>query len=316
MDVALGICLGIGLSAACGFRVFVPMFIMSLASKAGYLDPADGFGWMSSWGAVTAFGTATVLETGAYYIPWLDNLLDSVTTPAAIIAGAVATASVVTGTDPLIQWSAAPDRRCRRRGNRAVVVGRPAGRFDTRHRRPRQLRGGDDRARGSGRAVGHRHAAAGLRRNHRGGTDSGCVVTAIPPVGQAANDGGVSASHLPLPFAWFLATLLRHYSIHTLDYMAELRFEWNIRKSEANKRKHGVTFEEARTVFFDDHALLNADPDHSDEEDRFVLLGMSSEWRLLLVCHCYRERDDCIRLISARKATRAERKQYNDRKSL
>jgi hypothetical protein len=107
MDVALGICLGIGLSAACGFRVFVPMFIMSLAAKAGYLDLADSFGWMSSWGAVTAFGTATVLETGAYYIPWLDNLLDSVTTPAAIIAGAVATASVVTGTDPLIQWSAA-----------------------------------------------------------------------------------------------------------------------------------------------------------------------------------------------------------------
>jgi hypothetical protein len=107
MDVALGICLGIGLAAACGFRVFVPMFAMSLAAKAGYLDLANGFGWMDSWGAITAFGTATVLETAAYYIPWLDNLLDAATTPAAIIAGAVATAAVVTGVDPLVQWTAA-----------------------------------------------------------------------------------------------------------------------------------------------------------------------------------------------------------------
>jgi hypothetical protein len=107
MDVALGICLGIGLSAACGFRVFVPMFIMSLASKAGYLDLADGFDWMGSWAAIVAFGTATALETGAYYIPWLDNVLDSATTPAAIVAGAVTTAAVVTGADPLVQWSAA-----------------------------------------------------------------------------------------------------------------------------------------------------------------------------------------------------------------
>jgi hypothetical protein len=107
MDVALGICLGIGLSAACGFRVFVPMFLMSLAAKAGYMDLADGFRWMDSWGAITAFGTATVLETGAYYIPWLDNLLDSVTTPAAVIAGVIATAACVTDADPLLQWSAA-----------------------------------------------------------------------------------------------------------------------------------------------------------------------------------------------------------------
>ncbi|MBA3313539.1 MAG: DUF4126 domain-containing protein [Planctomycetaceae bacterium] len=107
MDIALGICLGIGLSAACGFRVFVPMFFMSIAARAGYMDLAEGFDWMSSWGAVIAFGTATVLETGAYYIPWLDNLLDSATTPAAVIAGVVATAASITDADPLIQWSAA-----------------------------------------------------------------------------------------------------------------------------------------------------------------------------------------------------------------
>ncbi|MDQ3333503.1 MAG: DUF4126 domain-containing protein, partial [Planctomycetota bacterium] len=77
------------------------------AARAGYMDLAEGFDWMSSWGAVIAFGTATVLETGAYYIPWLDNLLDSATTPAAVIAGVVATAASITDADPLIQWSAA-----------------------------------------------------------------------------------------------------------------------------------------------------------------------------------------------------------------
>ena len=95
--------------------------------------------------------------------------------------------------------------------------------------------------------------------------------------------------------------------------MSELRFEWDQRKSAANKRKHGVSFEEAATVFSDENALLIADPVHSDEEDRFVLLGLSASLRTLVVCHCYRKRGDVIRVISARKATRDERGLYEQR---
>jgi uncharacterized protein len=95
----------------------------------------------------------------------------------------------------------------------------------------------------------------------------------------------------------------------------ELRFEWDEAKARANRRKHGVSFEEARTVFFDEDALLRPDAEHSDEEDRFVLLGLSGTLRLLLVCHCYREEDSVIRIISARKASRYERRQYDDRRS-
>ena len=107
MDVVLGICLGIGLSAACGFRVFVPMFVMSLAATSGHLSLAGGFDWIGTWPAVVAFGTATLLEAAAYYVPWLDNLLDAVASPAAVVAGVVATAACVTDADPLVQWSAA-----------------------------------------------------------------------------------------------------------------------------------------------------------------------------------------------------------------
>jgi hypothetical protein len=92
-----------------------------------------------------------------------------------------------------------------------------------------------------------------------------------------------------------------------------LIFEWDDRKSRANKRKHGVSFEEAQTVFLDDNALFISDPDHSDEEDRFLLLGLSSFVRALVVRHCYREPDEVIRIISARKADRKERKLYTDR---
>jgi uncharacterized DUF497 family protein len=92
--------------------------------------------------------------------------------------------------------------------------------------------------------------------------------------------------------------------------MADLRFSWDQRKNAANRRKHGVSFEEAMTVFSDESALLLDDPDHSDKEDRFVLLGLSASLRTLVVCHCYRERSDVIRIISARKATKAERGQY------
>ena len=92
--------------------------------------------------------------------------------------------------------------------------------------------------------------------------------------------------------------------------MAELWFEWDERKNRDNQRKHGISFEEARTVFFDEGALLIADPDHSESEERFVLLGLSRALRNLVVCHCYRSEAGAIRLISARKANRAERKKY------
>ncbi|MGB5540487.1 MAG: BrnT family toxin [Gammaproteobacteria bacterium] len=92
--------------------------------------------------------------------------------------------------------------------------------------------------------------------------------------------------------------------------MDGLNFEWDRRKETANRKKHGVSFTEARTAFFDENARVIADPDHSDEEDRFILLGLSSQLRLLVVCHCYREAQDTIRIISARKATRSEQREY------
>ena len=90
----------------------------------------------------------------------------------------------------------------------------------------------------------------------------------------------------------------------------DLRFEWDERKAVSNRRKHGVSFEEARTVFLDDDARQIPDPEHSDAEDRFVMLGLRSQLRILIVCHCYRENDEIIRIISARKADRGERAQY------
>jgi len=87
-------------------------------------------------------------------------------------------------------------------------------------------------------------------------------------------------------------------------------FAWDRRKARANLRKHGVSFEEAQTVFLDDTARLIDDPDHSDEEDRFVLLGYSFRARCLIVSHCYRESDSVIRLISARRATAPEEEVY------
>ena len=92
--------------------------------------------------------------------------------------------------------------------------------------------------------------------------------------------------------------------------MDGLKFEWDRRKETANRKKHGVSFSEARTAFFDENARVIADPDHSDVEDRFILLGLSSQLRLLVVCHCYRENHDTIRIISARKANRSEQREY------
>jgi uncharacterized DUF497 family protein len=91
-----------------------------------------------------------------------------------------------------------------------------------------------------------------------------------------------------------------------------VRFEWDRSKNASNVRKHGVSFEEAQTAFADEQAIVIADPDHSVDEERFVLLGMSTT-RLLVVCHCYRSGDEVIRIISARRATRQERATYAQR---
>jgi uncharacterized protein len=92
--------------------------------------------------------------------------------------------------------------------------------------------------------------------------------------------------------------------------VSALRFEWDERKAVANAKKLGVSFDEARTVFFDERARLIDDPDHLEDEERFVLLGLSSSLRLLLVCHCYRSAGNVIRIISARKATAYESVAY------
>ncbi|HNR60867.1 MAG TPA: BrnT family toxin [Thauera sp.] len=92
--------------------------------------------------------------------------------------------------------------------------------------------------------------------------------------------------------------------------MSTLRFEWDERKAAVNVKKHGVSFEEAKSVFVDERAMLIDDPDHSEGEERFVLLGLSSVLRLLVVCHCFRGEGDVIRIISARKATTKESRFY------
>ena len=93
--------------------------------------------------------------------------------------------------------------------------------------------------------------------------------------------------------------------------MRDLRFEWDENKNRLNRKRYGVSFPEAQTVFLDDNALLIDDPDHSVDEVRFLLLGLSSSVRLLVVCHCVREAGNVIRIISARKAERSERKAYS-----
>lgn len=89
-------------------------------------------------------------------------------------------------------------------------------------------------------------------------------------------------------------------------------FEWDDNKSKSNLQKHGITFEEASSVFLDEDAILKPDPDHSVDEERFILLGLSVEVRLLVVVHCYRSANNTIRIISARKATKTEAKTYID----
>ena len=93
-----------------------------------------------------------------------------------------------------------------------------------------------------------------------------------------------------------------------------LKFEWDDKKNDINKEKHGISFIEASTVFYDDNALLINDEVHSNIEERFILLGISTLANMLVVCHCYRNSEEVIRIISARKATKKETRQYDERK--
>jgi hypothetical protein len=104
MEIALSIAAGIGLSAAAGFRIFVPFFVLSIAGMSGNIELAPGFAWVATPPAAIMLGVATALEIGAYYVPWLDNLLDGIATPAAAVAGTLAAASMFGDMSPLLQW--------------------------------------------------------------------------------------------------------------------------------------------------------------------------------------------------------------------
>ncbi|MEM6797356.1 MAG: DUF4126 domain-containing protein [Acidobacteriota bacterium] len=106
-ETLLGIAAGLGLAAACGFRIFVPLFLISVASNTGHLSLAGDFEWMSSTPAMITFGSATLLEILAYWVPFVDNLLDTLAAPSAVVAGTIATASQVADMDPWMSWTVA-----------------------------------------------------------------------------------------------------------------------------------------------------------------------------------------------------------------
>jgi len=107
MDTLLSLAIGIGLSAACGFRVFVPLLVIGIAARAGILTPSPGFEWLGSDPALIALGTATLLEVLAYFIPGVDHLLDLIATPTAVMAGILASAAVLTDLPPVLKWGLA-----------------------------------------------------------------------------------------------------------------------------------------------------------------------------------------------------------------
>lgn len=108
IETILSLCIGIGLSAACGFRVFVPLLVMSVASLTGWFEPMKGFEWLAMPSVCIGLAVATVCEIGAYYIPWVDNALDTISTPAAMVAGTLTTMAVSTGEmSPFASWAAA-----------------------------------------------------------------------------------------------------------------------------------------------------------------------------------------------------------------
>ena len=107
LNLLLSILMGLGLSASCGFRIFAPFLVMGIASQTGYLTLSPSFLWVADTYAIITFGIATLVEIAAYYIPWLDNMLDTIATPTAAIAGTLATASVAPEMSPLMQWTLA-----------------------------------------------------------------------------------------------------------------------------------------------------------------------------------------------------------------
>ncbi len=107
MNGLMGIAVGIGLSAASGFRAFVPLLVTSLAARTGYLTLAPGMEWIAADAALIAFATATILEVLAYFTPWVDNLLDTIATPVAVMAGTLVTAAVIPDLPPLVRWTVA-----------------------------------------------------------------------------------------------------------------------------------------------------------------------------------------------------------------
>lgn len=107
MDLALAICAGVGLAAACGLRVFVPLFVTGLAVHFGHMHPPGGLDWVGSMPALVMFAVATVVEVVAYYVPWLDHALDTVTSPGAVVAGVLVAAAAMPDLHPAVRWSAA-----------------------------------------------------------------------------------------------------------------------------------------------------------------------------------------------------------------
>ncbi len=107
MEILLQVLIGIGLAATCGFRVFVPLFVMSIAGVSGYMEFSAGFEWIAGYPALIIFGVATVLEIVAYFVPYVDNILDMASMPVGIVAGIIVVASVVTDVDPLLRWTLA-----------------------------------------------------------------------------------------------------------------------------------------------------------------------------------------------------------------
>src|SRR5688572_24856832 len=107
MESLLAVIVGIGLAASCGFRVFVPMLVASGAAYSGYLDVAQGFEWIGSWPALVGFAVAAVVEIVAFYIPWIDHVLDTMASPVAIAAGVILSAATMVDFDPFLQWSLA-----------------------------------------------------------------------------------------------------------------------------------------------------------------------------------------------------------------
>lgn len=105
MDTLFAICVGIGLSAACGFRVFTPMLVLSVAAKLGAVHLNPNFEWLGTWTSLVTFTSATILEAGSYYVPWVAHAVSVAAAPAAVLAGTLATAAQIEGIHPLAQWS-------------------------------------------------------------------------------------------------------------------------------------------------------------------------------------------------------------------